>query len=94
MGLAGTVAAAMGHRVTLADIESPALLFARLNTLPYASRAYVRKLNWQTDNLGERFDLILGAECCTSALSGSFSSLSGERIWLSAAWLSLASRVE
>ncbi len=62
MGLAGTVAAAMGHRVTLADIESPALLFARLNTLPYASRAYVRKLNWQTDNLGERFDLILGAD--------------------------------
>lgn len=62
MGLAGTVAAAMGHHVTLADLETPALLFARLNTLPYAHRAHVRQLNWQVDRLGVRFDIILGAD--------------------------------
>jgi predicted nicotinamide N-methyase len=62
MGLAGTVAAAMGHQVLLVDIEAPALLFARLNTLPYTLRTRVRRLNWQTDRLDERFDLILGAD--------------------------------
>src|SRR5687767_3613897 len=35
MGLAGTAAAALGHRVTFADLEAPALLFARLNSLPW-----------------------------------------------------------
>src|SRR5262249_21967021 len=60
MGLAGVAAAAVGHRVTLADLEPPALLFARLNTLGY--EANVRRVNWQTDNLKERFDLILGAD--------------------------------
>lgn len=62
MGLAGTVAAAMGHQVVLADLEPEALLFAQLNTLPYARRARTRRLNWQTDRLDERFDLILGAD--------------------------------
>jgi predicted nicotinamide N-methyase len=60
MGLAGTAAAAMGFRVTLVDLEPPALLFARLNTLPYD--ASVRRLNWQTDTLNQNFDLILGAD--------------------------------
>jgi predicted nicotinamide N-methyase len=62
MGLAGTVAAAMGHAVLLADLESPALLFARLNTLPFNTRTRTRQLNWQRDRLGETFDLILGAD--------------------------------
>jgi predicted nicotinamide N-methyase len=62
MGLAGTVAAAMGHGVLLVDIETPALLFARLNTLSYPRRVRARQLNWQTDRLGDRFDLILGAD--------------------------------
>jgi predicted nicotinamide N-methyase len=62
MGFAGTVAAAMGHRVLLADIETPALLFAKLNTLPYAPRVGIRKLNWQRDHLNEQFDLIIGAD--------------------------------
>ncbi len=60
MGLAGAAAAAMGADVTLVDLESPALLFARLNTLPFASR--IRRVNWQTDDLNQRFDLILGAD--------------------------------
>lgn len=62
MGLAGAVAAALGHRVVLADLEAPALLFARLNTLPWSDRARVRRLDWRCDRLDERFDLILGAD--------------------------------
>ena len=38
MGLAGTVAARLGMRVLFADLEPPALLFAQLNSLPYAQR--------------------------------------------------------
>jgi predicted nicotinamide N-methyase len=62
MGLAGTAAAACGARVLLADLESPALLFARLNTLPYSDRARTRCLNWQRDRLDEKFDFVLGAD--------------------------------
>jgi predicted nicotinamide N-methyase len=62
MGLSGTIAAALGARVLFADIEPPALLFAQLNSLPWASRVRARKLNWRTDRLDERFDLIVGAD--------------------------------
>lgn len=62
MGLAGTVAARIGMHVLFADLEPPALLFARLNSLPDAARVRARRLNWQTDRLNERFDLILGAD--------------------------------
>jgi predicted nicotinamide N-methyase len=62
MGLAGAVAAAMGASVTLADLEAPALLFARLNCLPFGNRARTRQLNWQIDRLGEQFDLIVGSD--------------------------------
>jgi len=62
MGLGGGAAAALGARVTLADVESPALLFARLNCLSFGKRVRVRRLNWRIDRLGEQFDLILGAD--------------------------------
>ena len=62
MGLAGTVAARLGHRVLFADLEPPALLFARINSLPDANRVRTRLVNWRTDHLGERFDLIIGAD--------------------------------
>jgi predicted nicotinamide N-methyase len=62
MGFAGMVAAAMGARVVLADLEPEALLFARLNALRWADRVRTRRLNWQTDRLRERFDLIIGAD--------------------------------
>ena len=62
MGLAGAVAARIGMRVLFADLEPAALLFARLNSLSDASRVRTRRLNWQTDRLDERFDLILGAD--------------------------------
>src|SRR5215212_5162383 len=38
MGLSGTVAAALGCRVLFADLEPPALLFARLNSYPHRAR--------------------------------------------------------
>jgi predicted nicotinamide N-methyase len=62
MGLSGLVTAALGARVTLADLEAPALLLARLNTLPYRDRVRVRKLDWRRDRLDDRFELILGAD--------------------------------
>ena len=62
MGLAGTVAAALGARVLFADLEQPALLFARLNSLPWRRRVRTRHLDWQRDRLDELFDLIIGAD--------------------------------
>ena len=58
MGFAGMVAAGMGYEVMLADLEPEALLFARLNT----PGARARRLDWRSDRLGERFDLIIGAD--------------------------------
>jgi predicted nicotinamide N-methyase len=62
MGLAGTAGAAAGARVLFADLEAPALLFARLNSLPFSDRVRARRVDWRTDRLGERFDFILGAD--------------------------------
>lgn len=62
MGLSGAAAAGLGARVLFADLESPALLFARLNSLPWRRRVRTRQLNWQRDRLNERFDLIIGAD--------------------------------
>lgn len=61
-GLSGSVAAALGAHVLLADLEPPALLFAALNSAPWSDRVRTRRLNWQTARLDERFDLILGAD--------------------------------
>jgi predicted nicotinamide N-methyase len=62
MGLAGMVAARLGARVLFADLEAPALLFARLNSLPDSARVRTRRLDWRTDRLAEKFDLIIGAD--------------------------------
>ncbi|MGN6726572.1 MAG: class I SAM-dependent methyltransferase [Tepidisphaeraceae bacterium] len=62
VGLAGTVAAMLGADVLFGDIERDCLLFARLNGLRYSPRVRARRVNWQSDDLGERFDLILGSD--------------------------------
>jgi predicted nicotinamide N-methyase len=62
MGLAGTVAAAMGARVMFADLERPALLFARLNSLAWRRRVRTRQLDWRRARLGEKFNLIIGSD--------------------------------
>ncbi len=61
-GLLGCVAAALGARVVFADLEAPALLFAQLNATPLGRRTVARRVDWQHDNLGRRFDVILGAD--------------------------------
>ena len=62
MGLCGTVAAAMGARVLFCDLEPAALLLAALNSLPWAGQVRTRRLDWRTDQLQERFELIIGAD--------------------------------
>jgi len=62
MGLTGTVAAALGASVVFADLEPDALLFARLNALPWRSRTRTRRLDWRTARLRRRFDVIVGAD--------------------------------
>jgi predicted nicotinamide N-methyase len=62
MGLAGTCAAALGAQVTFADFQTLALLFARLNSLPWQGRVDARRVDWRHDVLGRKFDLILGAD--------------------------------
>ena len=62
MGFPGMVAASLGHQVLFADLEQPALLFAKLNSLAYDPPARTRQLNWEMANLNERFDWILGAD--------------------------------
>ena len=57
MGFAGMIARAMGYDVLAADLEADALLFARLNI-----GCEARRMNWQTDTLGRRFELIIGAD--------------------------------
>jgi predicted nicotinamide N-methyase len=61
-GLAGCVTAALGAQVLFADLESPALLFARYNADPLSNHIRTRQLNWQKDDLRETFDLIVGAD--------------------------------
>jgi predicted nicotinamide N-methyase len=62
MGLSGTVAALLGARVLFADLEAPALLLAKLNSLDALTRVRTRQLDWRRDRLDEEFDLILGAD--------------------------------
>ena len=62
MGFTGMMAALLGHAVLFADLEPPALLFARLNAIRWSTRIRTRQLNWQTARLDETFDLILGAD--------------------------------
>ncbi len=62
MGLAGTVAAMLGARVTFGDIERDCLLFACLNGLRYNGQVRARRIDWEKDDLNQRFDLIIGSD--------------------------------
>jgi predicted nicotinamide N-methyase len=62
MGLAGTVAAALGGNVLFADLEADSLLFAALNSAPWGERVRTRRLNWKKDRIEEKFEVILGAD--------------------------------
>jgi predicted nicotinamide N-methyase len=62
MGFSGMIAASLGMRVMLADIEQDSLLFAALNTARWRENVRTRRLDWRVDHLGEKFDLIIGAD--------------------------------
>jgi len=62
MGLAGTLAAALGARVLFADLEPEALLFAVVNSWPWRKQVRARRVDWRVDEIQEKFDLILGAD--------------------------------
>jgi predicted nicotinamide N-methyase len=61
----GTTAVALlarGLRVTAVDIEVPALRFAQFNTRCWRGQIRLRRFDWSADNLGRRFNLIVGAD--------------------------------
>lgn len=64
IGLCGLFAAKHGLRVTISDIHEDALLFAQINILKNNLQhlADVRRIDFTTDRMQERFDLILGSE--------------------------------
>lgn len=62
MGLTAAASASAGAKVVAADLEAPALLFAAYNTAAWRECVRTRRTNWQTDHLGERFPVIVGAD--------------------------------
>ncbi len=62
-GLVSIVAACSGHRMTMTEYNSDALLFARANAiLNGCPQLPLVKLDWHHPGLKGRFDLIVGAE--------------------------------
>lgn len=62
LGIVGIYASLCGHNVTITDIDEDALLFARANVLLNDSKAEVKKLDWNTPDLGDRYEVIFGSE--------------------------------
>ena len=63
IGLVGIVAAAFGHRVTITEINKPALDFIRANSLiNHCSTVEVVRMDWNSPCLESRFDYIVGSE--------------------------------
>lgn len=64
VGVTGLFAAAFGFNTVISDINEDALLFARINILENGleDKARIARADFASDRLGERFDLIVGAE--------------------------------
>lgn len=62
MGLTACASAFAQAEVLLADLEPPALSFAELNTWPWRSQCRYRVTDWTRDDLGEKFQIIVGAD--------------------------------
>jgi len=62
LGATGAVAASRGARVVAADNAPPALKFVQLNCWPWRERVSIQLLDWNCDQLAQRFDIILGAD--------------------------------
>ena len=61
-GIVGCAALLAGARVTLADWEPAALELARANAEAAGGEFDVRRVDWHTDTLPGRYDLILAAD--------------------------------
>ncbi len=66
MGIAGIVAASFGHRVTLTEYNDDALNFVRANALENLTQEgsfpEIRRLDWNSPEIAEPFDMIVGSE--------------------------------
>ncbi|MDJ0809148.1 MAG: methyltransferase [Desulfobacterales bacterium] len=63
LGVAGLVAAAFGHDVTITEYDPHALAFLEANRQENDCRhAGIRRLDWHQPDLDARFDVILGSE--------------------------------
>lgn len=63
LGVAGLVAAAFGHEITITEYDPHALAFLEANRLENQCKAArIRRLDWHHPDLDERFEVILGSE--------------------------------
>ena len=62
LGITGSVAASRGANVTMGDYAFPALAFAKINSWPWSDNVSVQLINWRSDTLNKKFDLIIGAD--------------------------------
>ncbi|MBU1001688.1 MAG: methyltransferase [Proteobacteria bacterium] len=64
VGICGLAAGAAGFKAVITDINPDALLFSRINVLKNGldDLVTVQRADFSQDNLGRRFDIIVGAE--------------------------------
>jgi predicted nicotinamide N-methyase len=62
MGIVGLYASLCGHNVTITDIQDDAQLFAKANVLLNGAKAEVRKLDWNTPEIEEPYEVIFGSD--------------------------------
>jgi predicted nicotinamide N-methyase len=63
VGLVSIVAACSGHRITMTELNSDALQFARANALVNGcADLSIQKLDWNRPQLRDRFDYIVASE--------------------------------
>ncbi len=63
LGVAGLVAAAFGHQITISEYDPNALAFLEANRLENrCTNARICRLDWNRLDMDEQFDVILGSE--------------------------------
>ncbi len=63
LGVAGLVAAAFGHQITISEYDPNALAFLEANRLENrCTNARIHRLDWNRMDLDAKFDVILGSE--------------------------------
>ncbi len=62
LGTTGAAAATRGAEVWMVDAADPALPFAERNTWPWRKQITIRRIDWTSDRLPMKYDLIVGAD--------------------------------